>query len=612
MVIARGLEGEKYLCAYIITQSEVSTGELRSFLSTTLPEYMLPSYFVKVTNMPLTPNGKIDRKALPEPEIQKENTHKEPSNETERKLVEIWSEVLKIESDKISTNKSFFELGGHSLKAITILGKIHKGFNKQISLTNFFSNPTIKGIANLITGTLAGIEYKSIPIAEKKEYHPLSFTQRLMFLSQQLHEKSTAYNVSIALEFIEDLEIEKLKNALHKLIERHEILRTSFHIMNTAIVQKIEDKAYIDIQYIEYQRDSVKEIIKESIKPFDLNKFPPYRIKIFKVESSKYILLIDMHHIITDGSSIPILIKDLLAFYKDEQLSPLEIQYKDYVAWNNKFLKSEAIKKQEAYWLNKFIGNMPKMTLPYDFTRQKVRDISKAHQINFTIDTELTSKVKFLVSNNQTTLYSFLLSIFNILLHKYSGQSNIIVGSPVANRPHPSLANNIGAFINMIALKNEILPDDTFNKFLKKVSKITIEGFDNQDYQFEELLLKLGIQGETNRNPLFDCVFNLMPFENELKKVTDDIIKPFDTGVALCKFDLQFVGYDLNNTIPMNLKYSTELFKTSTAQMIIQHFLEVVQVVTLNSEIKIEEIKLDQTLAKAETKVNTVEFESDF
>jgi tyrocidine synthetase III len=612
VVVARGTEGEKYLCAYMVTHSEVNKSELRSFLSKSLPEYMLPSYFVTMTKLPLTPNGKIDRKAFPDPDIQKEDTYQAPVNNTESKLTEIWSEVLNIDSYKIGTNKSFFELGGHSLKAIKMLGKIHKEFHKQISIATLFSNPTVKGIANLINKSHITVEYKSIPKAELKEYYPLSFTQRLMYMSQQLQEKSTAYNLTIALEFVEDLELEKLKNALKKLIERHEILRTSFHIINNSIVQKIEDKEFEDIPFIEAPREKVKYLIKESIRPFHLNKFPLYRIKIFKITSSCHVLLIDMHHIITDGASISILIKDLLALYKGTQLVPLEIQYKDYAEWNNKFLKSEAVKKQEAYWLNKFAGNIPKMSLPFDFPRPKVRDMSKAHQINFTIDTELTKKIKSIVLNNHTTLYTFLLSIFNILLHKYSGQRYITVGSPVANRPHPNLENNIGAFINMVALRNEISPENTFNEFLKQVAKVTIESFDNQDYQFEELLVKLGIQGETNRNPLFDCVFNLMPIENELKKATDSIIKPFNTGVALCKFDLQFVGYEIDDTILMNLKYSSELFKVSTAQMIIQHFMEIIQAVILNPEIQIDDIRLDQTLAKAEVIVNTVDFENDF
>ncbi|NOQ27796.1 MAG: amino acid adenylation domain-containing protein [Bacteroidales bacterium] len=608
-VIVKTKEGEDYLTAYYVSREEIDVSSLMNEFSKSLPMYMVPTQYVWLKKIPLSSNGKINLNALPEPVIKEINEYDPPATEAEEKLLHIWIEVLKIEREKISVNRSFFELGGQSLNAISIIQKVENEFNVTLTIKELFTNITIRTLCLLIESK--DYSKKSlISKVEKKEYYPVSHTQRLMYMSQFLHKKSTAYNILRVVEIKGKLDIEKLNDTFRKLIRKHEILHTSFHIIDDNIVQKIEEPQFKSFEYKEVSENMVLSIVKDAIKPFNVNEYPFYRTMLLKIEENRHVLFFDMHHILTDGVSANIVVKDLVNIYEEKEIIPLKFQYKDYSEWQNKLMNSEELINQEKYWLEKFNGDIPVLSMRSDFERPTERNISKANEIHFSIDEKQLKKIKIIVANERSTLYSFLLTIYNILLHKYSGQNDIIIGSPVAGRSSIDLQNNIGAFINMVPMRNELNSDESFHELFKKVTTNALNAFSNQDYPFEELLIKLGIKGETNRNPLFDNVFNFLNYNLERGGNSQLEIIPYNTGFTFSKFDLHFVGLEKNNVISMVLRYSTELFKESTAKIIVDNFIEILNQVVENSEIKIQDIILKQNLTKVTSE--KASFESDF
>ncbi|MCB2298641.1 non-ribosomal peptide synthetase, partial [Clostridium tagluense] len=365
-------DGNKYLCAYIVSEEELKVSELREHLSRTLPEYMVPSCFIQIEKMMLTPNGKVDRKALLELDgtIKTGVEYEAPRNEVEAKLVRVWEEVLGV--DKIGINDNFFELGGHSLKATVLVSRIHKELDVEVSLREVFKKPTIKGISEYIEKTEKSI-YSIIEPVEEKEHYEASSAQKRIYMLQQFDLKSTAYNMPSVMEIEGRLDKQRLESAIEKLIERHESLRTSFKTIDGEIVQRVNKDIGFRVDYLEKSDKNRDEIIKEFIRSFDLNKAPLLRVGLIKLEEDKHILMFDMHHIISDGVSSGILIKEFVKLYEEKELASLRIQYKDYSHWQNKLLKSEVMKIQEDYWINIFKDEVSILNMPTDYSRPAIQ-----------------------------------------------------------------------------------------------------------------------------------------------------------------------------------------------------------------------------------------------
>ncbi|WP_346940202.1 amino acid adenylation domain-containing protein [uncultured Clostridium sp.] len=589
VIIREREDGEKYLCAYVISHKHIDSRKLRIYLKESLPENMIPSYFITIEKMPLTSNGKIDKKALPEPNISEIilSDYELPRNDVERKLLEIWSSILGI--SRIGINDNFFELGGHSLKATVLISKIHKELNREISLKELFNSPTIKEIGKLIKD-IEENPYSRIEKIEDKEYYGASSAQKRMYMLQQFDKNRIVYNMPMIFEIEGKVNKEKIESTFKKLTIRHEALRTCFKTIEDRIVQKIDDFYEFKLVHRK-ENEEIASIVDNFIKPFNLEKAPLFRVELVELKDKNY-LLIDMHHIISDGVSMSILIKDFTSLYNGEDLEPLKLQYKDFAVWQNNFLKSEEMRKQEKYWIDRFSGEIPVLNIPTDYERPIIQSFD-GDSVSFEIDEITTKALRKLSRETGATMHMVLLSAFNILLSKYSGQDDIVVGIPIAGRPHADLQNMMGMFVNTLALRNEPKGNKQYLDFLEEVKENSLNAYDNQSYQFEELVEKLNIKRDTSRNPLFDVMFNMIDTVADISiGLGDLLLNQYDTGNKVSKFDLTLNVLEEVNILKFSIDYCSKLFNKETIERLNSHYVRVLDNITNNTRIKICEINL--------------------
>ncbi|NOQ28301.1 MAG: amino acid adenylation domain-containing protein, partial [Bacteroidales bacterium] len=501
VVIAIEENGDKFLCAYHAIKEDFNEEEIRKYLSSSLPDYMIPSYFVVLEEIPLTSNGKLNRKALPSPQIKAGDDYVAPSNEIEEKLVEIWSEVLNINKEEISVNANFFSIGGHSLKATVLTSKIHKEIGVEFPLHDVFLHSTIKSQASQIA-TSTKKEFVSIPKAKEQSNYPLSPAQKRLYLLQQFDLTSIAYNMPYVISLGKEVDKSKVEDAFKQIIQRHESFRTSIIVVDEDPVQVISKDVEFELGELSIESTELENTRNKFIKPFDLAKTPFLRAAIVDIKGDDSLLMIDMHHIISDGTSHTILEKEFQALLSGEELASLPLQYKDYSQWQNSKEQQDLIKDQEQYWLNKFEGEIPVLNLPNDY----VRPLMQSHEgatVSFVLSKEETKGIKIFTKENDLTLYMSLLSVFSILLSKLSGQDDIVVGTPIAGRNHVDLENIVGIFINTLSIPNEVKGEESIQEFVSSLKQTVLGAYENQNYQFEDLVDKVSVERDTSRNPIF-------------------------------------------------------------------------------------------------------------
>ncbi|HEX3029962.1 MAG TPA: amino acid adenylation domain-containing protein [Clostridia bacterium] len=587
--------GNKYICAFYISSEELAASEIRDFLSKELPEYMIPSYYAQIEEIPLSANGKVDRKALPAIGIDfdTETEYIAPESDYEVRLAKIWVEILGI--DKVGVNNSFFELGGHSLKATALANRIHKEFNVEIPLRKIFSAQTIKEMASFIKDSKESI-YSSIKPIEKKEYYPASSAQKRIYALSQMNSNSMNYNMPGAVVIEGSLNKERLEDIFNQIVMRHETLRTSFEVINGEIVQRIHKEAFINIVYYDVDGKEANNIINEFIKPFDLGAAPLIRICLIKIKQDSHILVYDMHHIISDGSSMGILVRDFLTLYDGKQLPELNVQYKDYAEWQYKFSNSDRMKDEEKFWMDVLSGEIPSLKLPTDFTRPTIQSF-EGDRLEIILDKGVTAKLRKMAARRNSTLYMVLLAIYNILLSKLSSQEDILIGSVAAGRQHPDLDDLIGLFVNTVVMRNYPKSDMSFSDFLKEVKQNSLKAIENQDYQFDELVDKLSLKRNPGHNPVFDAGFAMQNTYVPDLNIEGLKISPYHFDFKVSKVDISLYATETDDQISIIFEYCTKLFREETLQRISQYFIKIVEEVTSEEDIKLGDIQvLDETL----------------
>ncbi|NBI30765.1 non-ribosomal peptide synthetase [Chengkuizengella marina] len=590
-------DGSKYLIGYYVAIGEPSISELRDHLTMNLPDYMVPEYFVQLEQIPLTPNGKMDRKALPDPNINVTSRveYVAHTNKIEESLVQIWMEVLSVE--KIGINDNFFEIGGHSLRATMLVGKIHKTFNIDIPLREVFRLTTVKEQAEYLLGAKESM-YSSIEKAPIQEYYEASSAQKRTYILNQIDSAQTAYNLPSTVILEGNVDIYKIEETLRKIIRRHENLRTSFEMIEGSIVQKVGEEVAFSVKYEEietkstYEQDKkINDLINQFIKPFDLSIAPLLRVNIVKMNTGKYLMMFDMHHIISDGISTGILIDEFVMLYAGKELPELIIQYKDYAVWQNELIRSGGLKEQEKYWMEVFKGEIPVLNLPLDYRRPVVQNFV-GKKTGFTIDVKLKQKLMDLAKIEGVTMYMLLLAGYTTLLHKYTGQEDIIVGSPIAGRRHDDLNNIIGMFVNTLAMRNNPSGEQTFREYLSKVKDNALKAFENQDYQFEELVEKVDANRDMSRNALFDT---MLAFQNtEIAELDIEGLKlsPYISEHNISKFDISIYVAESMDGLEIVIEYSTALFKGETIERMKGHLVNVLREVVENPDTKLNKIEI--------------------
>ncbi|MCR3759887.1 amino acid adenylation domain-containing protein, partial [Clostridium felsineum] len=578
---------EKYICVYIISEKNIRDLNLREYLKENLPEYMIPTHFANIEKIPLTPNGKLDREVLLKLKFDDNLIgYEEPKSEIEKKLVGLWEDILK--SKNIGINDNFFTLGGHSLKAMVLMSKIHKELNKEIPLKQLFKSPTIKGLSKYIESIQESACLK-IEKTEEKEYYEASSAQKRMYMLQQLYKNSTSYNISGLFEIVETkFDKNRLEEVFEKLIQRHEALRTYFEIVNGNIVQKIDNSYKFKLKERKYNK-KIMDVVNELIRPFDLEKAPLFRVELVKNQDKTY-LLIDMHHIISDGVSMSILINEFVTLYNGGDLEPLKLQYKDFAVWQNKLLKSEKMKNQEKYWISMFKDEIPILNMPTDYKRPLVQSFD-GNSVSFQLDEGLTEELRKLSKKTETTMHMILLSIFTILLSKYSGQEDIIIGIPTAGRVHSDLENIVGVFVNTLALRNKPEENKRYIDFLNEVKENSLKAYENQSYQLETLIEKLNIDRDTSRNPLFDVMFNMVNIDTQ-KESKNSILKTCDSEGSISKFDLTLDVIEEELTLKFRMEYCLKLFNKETIMQMCNHYTSILKNIIKDDKVIIGEINL--------------------
>jgi acyl carrier protein len=599
VVLARADEkGANSLCAYVVGAAagdKPDTTELRDYLLRELPDYMVPSYFMVLDEIPLTPNRKVDRRALPSPDAGTGDDYVAPGTAVEIALTEVWAEVLGIEKRVLGIEDNFFQLGGHSLKATVLTARIHKQFDVKIALTDIFQRPTVKSLAQYLQETTETV-FTGIEPVEKKEYYPLSSAQKRMYILQRMEPDSTAYNMPMPMPLSGRPDPERFEETFKQLIIRHESLRTSYVEVDGEPVQKVHDQVAFNIGPI-----GPVGPINTLVKPFDLSCAPLLRVQL--LES---LLFVDMHHIITDEVSQGIMEREFMALFSGQALPPLRIQYKDYSEWQNLEPQRDNMKRQEAWWLDEFSGDISLPGLPVDFPRPEKMGF-EGRTFMFRFDGVIYDKVKSLCLEMNMTLMMFLLSVYKILLSRYTGRDEVVVGTVAAGRPHADLQHIIGFFVNMLALRTSLPAGKSFSQYAVDVKEKALSAFDNLDYPFEELVDRLGIPRHPGRHPLIDTVFVFredagLPLEQpEGQEESSDIIRS-------SHFDLMLHTTDAGNGVRLVFEYSTDLFKKKTIERLAGYYLEILEQVTVNPGVLLEEITISHGLKASKT---TVQMEED-
>ncbi|MCU0287951.1 MAG: amino acid adenylation domain-containing protein, partial [Acidobacteria bacterium] len=605
------LVGDTNLCAYIVPEGQVENEvafkkDLKEYLTRGLPGYMVPSFIVLIKSILLTPNGKVDLRALPRPELESLEEYLAPRDAVEEKLAEIWAGVLgkDLVKDRIGIDANFFELGGHSLKATVLASRIHKELNTKVPLAEIFKTPTIRGLAEFIRGTVEEI-YESIVPVEEKEYYDLSFAQRRMYILQQIDLNSIAYNMPQNILLSEEFDLEKLEESFKKVIKRHESLRTSFHMIGDQLMQKVHRE--VDFKIETYELSNVHRFLRA----FDLSCAPLLRVGMLKSAKSGNFLMVDIHHIISDGISSQVLKEDFSAFFEGKELPALRIQYKDFAQWQNSEKEKKNLEHQENYWLNEFAGELPVLELPTDYPRSVIQDFSGA-AVAFEVDAGETQALKKIMLETGATLYMALLALYNVFLAKISGQEDIVLGTPTAGRRHPDLESVIGMFVNTLALRSYPTGGQTFKAFLGNVKSKTLEAFENQEYPFEELVEKARAGRDTGRNPLFDVVFSFQDNKAQVPKSTgtgegrefttgETPFKEEDPGKnetyqpwsQKSKFDITlFASESQSSNLSLAVEYGTKLFKKSTIQRFIVYMKRIITALTKEPETMLGQVEI--------------------
>lgn len=606
VVQAREDNGEKYLCAYIVCGEVFDQKKLREYLSGQLPDYMIPSYFVELDTIPLTSNGKVNHKVLPPPEVKAGDDYVAPSNEAEKKLVNIWSEVLKITEEEIGVQTNFFTIGGNSLNALLAINKITKQMNVKVPLSVFISESNIKQISYYI-GKQQKSSREEIQAVEKKEFYPITSAQSRFYVFQKMEPNSTTFNMPGMISLTKEIPFENILKWINKIIEKHEAFRTAFIQKNNNIYQKIYDKVNINIEKYEIKQNDRYSILTKFQRPFDLSKAPILKIGHVIVDGSSEFIIYDTHHIISDVITNEILLRDFNTLSKNEVFTPLKFQYKDYSEWQNSKEQKNNLQNKKEYWLSIFNKDWTTTNVPTDFERPVVLSTEDGSIVGTVFNPSSVERIRNLIQKQNISIFMFFHSIVNILLHKITGQSDFSIGTYTFGRNMPDLEDIVGVFVNHVVVRNSFKVDIGFDYFLKKTSEKIIEAFENQDYPYEDLVDELKVKRQSNHNPIFDIAVNYQEYNNEIsvKEEKDCLIhKKGNSGV-----DLNFQISDYGEKIILEIAYYDKLFLPDTIDRFLKYLNCIVDIVLNDPYIELSEINIIDTPQTRNEGRAKVEFE---
>ncbi|AFQ15020.1 non-ribosomal peptide synthase/polyketide synthase [Bacillus thuringiensis] len=577
--------GDKQLVAYVVGEGD--TGEWREYLKKQLPHYMVPAYFFQIEGMPLTPNGKVNRKALLELEEQFISEDITSSRTpVEELIVSVWSQVLGIKN--ISVQDSFFEIGGHSLLATQVVSRLQEIFQIELPVRELFEYTTVESLAKRLEQLRKGDKKREIPPLipmERGEAIPLSYAQQRLWFIDQFTPNSALYNMPMVCRLTGNWLLEALETGWNQLIERHESLRTVFQEVNGQPVQQIKSYAFQSIPKTdltmlssEDREEEVKRFIQQETEvPFDLTEGPLIRTSILHVGEEEWILLCTLHHIISDGWSMGILLEEWMAFYekatdgKVAELEPLPVQYADFAQWQKGWLKEEVLDQQLQYWREELSGELPVLQLPMDRPRPAIQT---HHGSTYTLvlPSTLHDKLNELSRKEGATLFMTLLAAYQSFLSRYTGQEDILVGSPIANRNYREIEGLIGFFVNTLVYRTNLSGGPTFQDVLYQVRQKALKAYEYQDIPFEKIVEVVQPERSTSHSPIFQTMFILQNMKQEFPVLSSRSIEMIESHSPIAKFDLSVMAVETEEGLLFTFEYNKDLFNATTIERMAGHF----------------------------------------
>lgn len=575
-MVAREVGGDRQLCGYYTGEAEESA--VRAGLKEHLPDYMVPGFIMRLESLPLTTNGKVDRKALPKSEWSGRE-YEAPRTELEERLAVIWREVLGV--DRVGINESFFDLGGHSLKAVQLVSQIQCKLGVTLSIRDVFGAPILRDLAKSIAekSPTAGEVIPHIPNAE---IYALSNAQRRLWVLSQFDGGNVAYNMPGAYVLEGDLNLDAFRRAFERLVQRHESLRTTFEVVEGKPWQRVHVRNGFKLEEADLRSEPDAEqkarewAMAERVQAFDLERGPLVRAKLVRMGESRWVFLFTMHHIVSDGWSMGVLVREVLALYeayrsgKPDALPELTIQYRDYAAWQNAQLAEGKLEKSKAYWHGKLGGELPILDLPTDRPRPATKSYRGAMH-RFTLNKSELDGLKELGREEGATLFMVLTAAVRVLLYRYTGQEDIILGAPIAGRDHGQLRDQIGFYVGTLALRDQLKPQESFKSLVAQVKQTMLEAYEHQQYPFDKLVEELGVARDMSRHPVFDVmvVMNERWAEPTLKDVQ---IASLSLEQTISKFDLTLAFDDLGKKLEVGIEYDRDLFDADRIERMQGHF----------------------------------------
>lgn len=611
------------LAAYVVVAdgATLSQTELKAYVRERLPEYMVPSLFQFIAELPLTANGKVDRSALPAPTPDTRTPDQEylaARTPIEEMLSSIFAEVLGL--TQVSINDNFFELGGHSLLATQLISRVREAFSIELLLRSVFESPTVAELSRQVEAEIRmdrGLETPPIkPVARNTEL-PLSFAQERIWFLDQLESDSPLYHLPMALQFKGQVNVPALEKTFNEIVRRHEVLRTNFRSLKGKPVQVIASPEtnslpvvdLSDLPEAERLRAARRIATEEALTLFDLSRDPLLRVKLVRLDAETFVVLLTTHHIVCDGWSLGLLTDEVTTLYRaycagePASLPELPVQYADYAVWQRELLTGPRLQQHLDYWRSQLGYKPPVIALPIDHPRPPVQSHRGARHV-FVLPTALTESLKSLSHREGVTLYISLLAAFNALLHRYTGQTDIVVGTDIANRNRAETEHLIGTFVNHLALRTDLSGEPTFRELLRRVREVCLGAYAHQDLPFERLIEELQPDRDWSRFPIFQvkCVLQNMPAGNldlpavELSRKSDRQIATDSESTML--FDLSLSLTESAHGLMAVLEYNTDIFEPPTVARLAAHYQQALESVAANPEQQLWELSL---LAPAES-----------
>ncbi len=559
--------GLDVLCAYFTADNNVDVAALRTSIRETLPDYMIPAFMMQLEKLPLNSNGKIDRKKLPAPEIvSTEVEYVAPVTMEEIEVAGIFAEVVGIE--RVGLNDNFFNIGGYSLKAVKVINAIAQKFDKKITLSDFFENPTVAGICEKLAKCQSGLTLK-IPKAERMDQYPASSEQSRIYFLHKLDDVGIAYNMPMLYSVEGSFSADRARASLVALMNRHAVLRTSFAIHDGKVVQIINDNVAEDFEYVKSDARimDVNLLMDSFIKPFDLEKAPLIRMKVVEDGENHCYVLFDLHHVIADALTVGIIAREYAQIYQGVELDEIPVSYADYSVWQ----QTRDYSAQAEFWKYNFNDEIPVLNLPLDYLRPRKQSFSGEHVFRH-LTKEKTEMIDQYCLKHNVTPYVLFTSTLMLMLGKYSGQDDVIVGTTVSGRMSEELENVAGVFINTLPIRGRLKSDESVKDFIESVKQFCVQALDNQEYPFEQILDDVNVQRDLSRNPMFDVMLTYNGIQ-ERQNVYDNIVfKKEEISNAIAKLDLNLevtkneIGYQYC------MEYCTALWKTDSIERMLDRY----------------------------------------